>query len=165
MIENRNALWSSGYSCTDWTVRGGCLITAMTIHHRSYNSFKIVEDCRRTAVSMDTTLERWWAKTRTPPAAAKHPHSWSIPPFSMGSASPARLVSGAAPQHHPHLGAALCSPAQQHQLKAQKLSAGPGKQEVTQTLLSAACEAFMLCVIFIYCLDISQPGQQSILVI
>lgn len=135
----------------------------MTIHHGSYNSFKIVEDCRRTAVSMDITLERWWAKTGTPTSSsqARDPSL----PFSMGSASPACLVSGAAPQHHPHLGAALCSPAQQQQLKAQKLSEGPGKQEVTQTLLSAACEAFMLCVIFIYCLGISQPGEQSILVI
>lgn len=98
------------------------------ITHSNCRRFVCLSDCRQTAVSMDTTLERSWAMTGirhhqqpcTHTHGPSHPFSCKVSAQPFWSARELLLVSGCgtSPAVYPRLGAGLCTPAQQHQLKA-----------------------------------------------
>lgn len=143
------------------------------ITHSECRRFICLSYCRETAGSTDTTLE-WWAKTGTPhhQQPCTHTHGPSHP-FQAVRAQPVWLgrsccclLNVALPSHAPTpWSCSVLSSSARPDEGTETFLQAPGKQEATPTLLSATYEALMLCVIFVYCLGISQPGEHSISVI
>lgn len=134
--------------------------TIEAITHSKCRRFICLSHCRKTAVSMDTTLERWWAKTGTLPSSSPAPTLMVHPTLFHPKCQPSPFGQGgncfwflsvAPPQPHttPWSWSVLSSsPAEGTETFLQTLGKQEGHQ-VTQTLLSATSEAFMLCYFYI----------------